>query len=95
MHSRIKFQKWKWINSPPEFHSNGSLGFSAMFTVAGPECTCQNFYLSPHLPAREKHGTEVRTMAGPADGPAEGRRRKRKRKKKKNQPTEVSNNCGG
>ncbi|EGI65698.1 hypothetical protein G5I_05798 [Acromyrmex echinatior] len=79
----IKFQKWKWINSPPEFHSNGSLGFSAMFTVAGPECTCQNFYLSPHLPAREKHGTEVRTMAGPADGLAEGRRRKRKRKKEK------------
>ncbi|KYN41041.1 hypothetical protein ALC56_04189, partial [Trachymyrmex septentrionalis] len=79
----IKFQKWKWINSPPEFHSNGSPGFSAMFTVAGPECTCQNFYLSPHLPAREKHGAEVRTMAGPADGLAEGRRRKRKRKKEK------------
>lgn len=68
-----------------------------MFTVAGPECTCQNFYLSSHLPVREKHGTEVRTMAGPADGPAEEgeRTKKKKKKKKKNQPTEVSDNCGG
>lgn len=36
------------------------------------ECTCQNFYLSSHLPAREKHGAEVRTMPGSAEGPAGG-----------------------
>jgi len=50
-----------------------------MFTVAGPECTCQNFYLSSHLPAREKHGAEVRTMAGPAGGEGEEKGKKKEK----------------
>ncbi|EZA50427.1 hypothetical protein X777_10620 [Ooceraea biroi] len=54
------------VNSPPLCSNRtASLVLGNVHGCRARECTCQNFYLSSHLAVREKHGMEVRTMAGP------------------------------